>query len=55
MSTTDKNTVQVRIAEIINRSRCGSELFFTDSKTAASDILKYLQNENIIPTDPLAN
>jgi hypothetical protein len=55
MSTIEKNTVQIKIAEIINRSRCGSELFFTDSKTAASDILKYLQRENIIPTDPASN
>ena len=55
MSAIEKNNVQNKIAEIINRSRCGAELFFTDSKTAASDILKYLQTEKIIPIEAGSN
>ncbi len=49
MSQIEQTIVQGKIAEIIETARHGEERFFTDSKTAASNILKYLQKENIIP------
>ncbi|MDB5249376.1 MAG: hypothetical protein JWQ40_3770 [Segetibacter sp.] len=55
MSKIEQTIVQGKIAEIIDTSRHGEEMFFTDSKTAASDILKYLQNEKIIPQQLVFN
>lgn len=37
-----------QIQQIIKRSRYGDELFFTDCKQAATDILKFLERENIL-------
>ena len=51
MSQIEQIIVQGKIAEIIETSRHGEERFFTDSKTAASNILKYLQKENFIPVE----
>lgn len=36
------------IQQLIDKNRCGVDGFFTDSQTAASDILKYLKNEKIL-------
>ncbi|MEJ7681328.1 MAG: hypothetical protein WKG06_26455 [Segetibacter sp.] len=36
------------IEQIINCSRYRDELFFTDCKKAAMDILKFLENENAL-------
>ncbi len=47
MSELEQN-IQVKIAQIIDRSRHHEEMFLTDSKTAAQQILKLLQNENIL-------
>ena len=44
------NEIQVllNIQQLIDRNRCSIDGFFTDSKTAANEILKYLQKEKII-------
>ena len=55
MSQIEQHNVQVKIAEIINRSRHHEESFLVDSKTAASDIIKYLQRENIVLAEADAN
>lgn len=48
MSQMEQYNVQVKIAEIINRSRHHEESFLVDTKTAASNIIKYLQKANIM-------
>jgi predicted GTPase len=48
MSETDKHRVTIQIEQIIERSRHQEEMFLIDSKTAASDILDYLQKEHLI-------
>ena len=50
MSEIEKYQVKLNIEMLIDRARFGSENFFTDSRTAASDILNYLQQENFIAT-----
>ena len=42
-----------RIAQIIDRSRYGDELFFTDGKKAAIDILIFLRSEYILVRDEI--
>jgi hypothetical protein len=51
MSTFNQNEVLQNIQQLIDNSRCGIDGFFTDSKAAANDILKYLENEKIIVKD----
>ncbi len=48
MTNFNQTEVILNIQQLIDKSRCGIDGFFTDSKTAAKDILKYLENENII-------
>ncbi|WP_170234127.1 hypothetical protein [Segetibacter aerophilus] len=48
MSEIEKHTVRSQIEQIIERSRYQEEMFLIDSKTAASNILQYLQKENLI-------
>ena len=48
MSETQKHLVKLQIEQIIERSRYQDEMFLIDSKTAATDILQYLQKENLI-------
>lgn len=48
MSQLEKYTVSLQIEQIIDRARYQEELFLIDSKTAASNILQYLQKENLI-------
>jgi len=53
MSETEQD-IQVKIAKIIDSSRHHEEMFLTDSKTAAQQILKLLQSENLLsPTNTL--
>lgn len=48
MSEIEKHTIRVHIEQIIERSRYQDENFLIDSKTAASNILQFLQKENLI-------
>jgi len=48
MSEIENHKVKLQIEQIIERSRYHDEMFLTDSKTAASNILQYLQMENLI-------
>ncbi len=48
MTNFNQNEVLLNIQQLIDKSRCGIDGFFTDSKTAANDILNYLEKENII-------
>jgi predicted nucleic-acid-binding protein len=52
MSQNEEDEVQTKIAQIIERSRHHEEMFLIDSKTAAVDIMKYLQKEKLL--QPLA-
>ncbi|WP_018616523.1 hypothetical protein [Segetibacter koreensis] len=54
MNSVNKNEVLLNIQQLIDKSRCGVDGFFTDSKSAANDIFKYLENENIIVKDEAA-
>ncbi len=51
MRTSNQNEVLLNIQQLIDKSRCGIDGFFTDSKSAATDILKYLESENILIKD----
>ncbi len=51
MSTFNQNEVLLNIQQLIDNSRCGIDGFFTDSKSAANDILTYLESEKIISKD----
>ncbi len=53
---TNFNEIQVLldIQLLIDKNRCSIDGFFTDSKTAAIDILKYLKNEKIITKNEVA-
>ncbi|MDQ6814894.1 MAG: hypothetical protein M3040_14255 [Bacteroidota bacterium] len=48
MSTLEQSEIQVKIAQIIERSRHQEEMFLIDSKTAASDIIQFLLTRNLI-------
>lgn len=48
MTTYNQNDVLLNVQQLIDKSRCGIDGFFTDSRSAAKDILKYLEAENII-------
>ncbi len=48
MRTLNQKEVLINIQQLIDKSRCGIDGFFTDSKSAADDIFKYLESENII-------
>jgi len=48
MTIQNENDVLINIQQLIDKSRCSIDGFFTDSKTAAINILKYLETENII-------
>ncbi len=40
--------VLLNIQQLIDKASCGIDGFFTDSKTAAKEILTYLQKENLL-------
>lgn len=48
MTNFNQNELLLNIQQIIDKSRCTVDGFFTDSKTAANEILNYLEKENII-------
>lgn len=54
MRQLDEMQVLLNIQELIDKNRCSKDGFFTDSKTAANEILKYLQNERIIIKNEVA-
>jgi hypothetical protein len=55
MSEIENHKVKLQIEQIIERSRYHDEMFLTDSKTAATNILKFLQKENLIPVQTNEN
>lgn len=48
MCDCNQSNILLHIQEIIDNCRCGIDGFFTDSKSAATIILKYLETEQII-------
>jgi hypothetical protein len=50
MSESENHKIRLQIEQIIERARHLDEMFLIDSKTAASNILQYLQKENLIAT-----
>lgn len=48
MNSYVENHVLLTIQQLIDKNSCGIDGFFTDSKTAANDIIKYLIAENMI-------
>ena len=48
MSNIEQSEIQVKIAQIIERSRHQEERFLIDSRTAASDIIQFLVKKNLI-------
>lgn len=48
MTSNTQEEVLLQIQQLIDKSRCSIDGFFTDSKAAAIDILKYLEAEKII-------
>ncbi|MCW3111927.1 MAG: hypothetical protein JWR18_323 [Segetibacter sp.] len=48
MSEIEKHTIRLQIEQIIERSRYQDEMFLIDSRTAATNILQFLQKENLI-------
>ena len=48
MTTFNQNEVLLNIQQIIDKSSCGIDGFFTDSKSAAKDILNYLESERML-------
>ena len=54
MTRSSETQVLLNIQQLIDRNRCAIDGFFTDSKTAANEILKYLQNEKLIIKNEVA-
>ena len=54
MTNFNEYQVLLNIQQLIDKNRCSIDGFFTDSKTAADDILKYLKNEKIITKNEVA-
>lgn len=48
MTNFNETRILLDIQQMIEQNACSIDGFFTDSKTAASDILKYLVSEKII-------
>lgn len=55
MTPIEKENIQTEIAHIIERSRHSDEMFLTDSKSAALQIMSFLQRENILPLPVLGD
>jgi hypothetical protein len=51
MTTINQSDLLLNMQQLIDRSRCGIDGFFTDSRSAAKDILKYLETENLIKNE----
>lgn len=54
MTTYNQNEALLNIQQLIDKSRCGLDGFFTDSRAAAMDILNYLESEKIIIKNEVA-
>lgn len=54
MTNFNQNELLLNIQQIIDKSRCSVDGFFTDSKTAANEILNYLDKENVIIKNEIA-
>jgi hypothetical protein len=50
MSPLEEYQIKLEIEQIIDRSRHQEEMLLIDSKAAASNILLYLKQENLIST-----
>lgn len=48
MTVQNQNEVLINIQQLIDKSRCSIDGFFTDSRKAAADILTYLEAQEII-------
>ena len=48
MTYFNETEVLSQIQQFIDKNRCSIDGFFTDSKTAARDILNYLESEKIV-------
>lgn len=48
MTNFNQNELLLNIQQIIDKSRCSVDGFFTDSKTAANEIINYLEREQIL-------
>lgn len=48
MSNLEQYEIQLKIAQIIERSRHHEERFLIDSKAAAADILQFLEKKNLL-------
>ena len=48
MNSYIETQILFNIQQLIDKNSCGIDGFFTDSKTAAKDILKYLVAQEII-------
>ena len=55
MSNLEQYEIQTKIAQIIERSRHQEEMFLVDSKSAANDIIQFLQTRNLIEGFHLEN
>ena len=53
MTNYNQNDVLQNVQQLIEKSRCGIDGFFTDSKAAAKDILKYLESQNLISNEAM--
>lgn len=54
MTNFNETQVLLDIQQLIDRNRCSIDGYFTDSRTAAHDILKYLKNQEIITKNEVA-
>lgn len=52
MSEVQQSEISNSIALIIERSRHDEEMFLVDSKTAATEIIKYLHGQNLLLIEP---
>jgi len=48
MSNLEQTEIQLKIAQIIERSRHQEEMFLVDSKAAASNIIQFLYSKNLL-------
>jgi hypothetical protein len=48
MNNNNQNYLLLQLEQIINSSRSGDESFFTDGKKAATEIIKFLESENLL-------
>lgn len=54
MTNFNQKEILLNIQQIIDKSRCSVDGFFTDSKTAANEIINYLEREKILNNNETA-